>query len=226
MPAFLVQYELIDKAPIYPDVVSFLSTNAQGKSDVFFTVMQLALESYTALGFNVPKSKADIRNFLLYLRNSTIKNNAFSEKSTNQIVTKTIPANNSYSFSSEKKKNKKEQASNPETTSPASPQKKEEVKKEAEKEPKAAKPKSNFDFEMFNYSMKDNEVKTPSSAPALKKEAKEKPMTTQQPKAEAKNGEDDYMTFDPDMSYFTPPEELEADDVPRKPILGKRSPII
>ena len=129
MPAFLVQYEIVDKAPIYPDVVSFLSTNAQGKSDVFFTVMQLALESYTALGFNVPKSKADIRNFLLYLQNSTLKNNAFSEKSTNQITTKITSANNSYSFSS-KKKNKKEQASNPETTSPASPQKKEEVKKE------------------------------------------------------------------------------------------------
>ena len=59
MPAFLVQYEIVDKAPIYPEVVSFLSTNAQGKSDVFFTVMQLALESYTALGFNVPKSKAN-----------------------------------------------------------------------------------------------------------------------------------------------------------------------
>lgn len=186
MPAFLVQYELIDKAPIYPDVVSFLSTNAQGKSDVFFEVMQLALESYTALGFDIPKSKADIRNFLLYLRNSTIKNNAFSEKSTNQIVTKTIPANNSYSSNSTKKKNKKEQASNPETTSPASPQKKEEVKKE--------KPKA-------------------------------KPMTTQQPKAEAKSEKDDYMTFKPDMSYFTPPEDKEADDVPRRPIIGKRSPI-
>lgn len=181
MPAFLVQYNIVDKAPIYPDVVSFLSTNAQGKSDVFFEVMQLALESYTALGFNVPKSKADIRNFLLYLRNSTIKNNAFSEKSTNQIITKTISANNSYSFSSEKKKNKKEQASTPETTSPVSPQKKEE--------------------------------------------AKEKAMTTQQPKAEAKNGEDDYITFKPDMSYFTPPEDKEADDVPRRPIIGKRSPI-
>ena len=181
MPAFLVQYELIDKAPIYPDVVSFLSTNAQGKSDVFFTIMQLALESYTALGFNVPKSKADIRNFLLYLRNSTIKNNAFSEKSTNQIVTKTIPANNSYSSNSTKKKNKKEQASNPETTSPASPQKKEEVKKE-------------------------------------------KPKATQQPKAEAKNEKDDFVTFKPDMSYFTPPEDKEADE-PRRPIIGKRSPI-
>lgn len=176
MPAFLVQYEIIDKAPIYPEVVSFLSTNAQGKSDVFFTVMQLALESYTALGFNVPKSKADIRNFLLYLRNSTLKNNAFSEKSTNQILTKTIPANNSYSSNSTKKKNKKEQASNPETTSPASPQKKEEEKKE---KPKAAKPKSNSDFEMFNYS-KDEELKTPSSAPQEKqldeKDAKLKAM--------------------------------------------------
>lgn len=223
MPAFLVQYEIVDKAPIYPDVVSFLSTNAQGKSDVFFTVMQLALESYTALGFNVPKSKADIRNFLLYLQNSTIKNNAFSEKSTNQIITKTIPANNSYSSNSTKKKNKKEQASNPETTSPASPQKKEEVKKE---KPKAAKPKSNSDFEMFDYS-KDEELKTssPASTLPLKKEAKEKPMTTQQPKAETKNGEDDYITFKPDMSYFTPPEDKEADYVPRKPILGKRSPI-
>lgn len=189
MPAFLVQYELIDKAPIYPDAVSFLSTNAQGKSDVFFTVMQLALESYTALGFNVPKSKADIRNFLLYLRNSTIKNNAFSEKSTNQIVTKTIPANNSYSSNSTKKKDKKEQASHPETTSPASPQKKEEVKKE---KPKAAKPKSNSDFEMFDYSMTSKEVKTSSSAPAP----------------------------------VLPTEDKEADDVPRKPILGKRSPII
>lgn len=220
MPAFLVQYNIVDKAPIYPDVVSFLSTNAQGKSDVFFEVMQLALESYTALGFDVPKSKADIRNFLLYLRNSTIKNNAFSEKSTNQILTKTIPVDNSYSFSS-KKKNKKEQALNPETTSSVSPQKKEEVKKEKPK----AKPKLNSDFEMFNYS-KDEELKTPSSAPALKKEAKEKPMTTQQPKAEAKNGEDDYITFKPDMSYFTPPEDKEADDVPRRPIIGKRSPII
>lgn len=155
MPAFLVQYEIVDKAPIYPEVVSFLSTNAQGKSDVFFTVMQLALESYTALGFNVPKSKADIRNFLLYLQNSTLKNNAFSE-STNQIITKTMSANNSYSFSSTKKKNKKEQASNPETTSPASPQKKEEVKKE---KPKAAKPKSNSDFDAFSeISMKDKNI--------------------------------------------------------------------
>lgn len=177
MPAFLVQYDIIDKAPIYPDVVSFLSTNAQGKSDVFFEVMQLALESYTALGFNIPKNKADIRNFLLYLRNSTIKNNAFSEKSTNQIVTKTIPANNSYSSNSTKKKNKKEQASNPETTSPASPQKKEEVKKE---KPKAAKSKTNSDFEMFNYSMTSKEVKTSSSAPQEKqldeKDAKLKAM--------------------------------------------------
>lgn len=156
MPAFLVQYEIVDKAPIYPDVVSFLSTNAQGKSDVFFTVMQLALESYTALGFNVPKSKADIRNFLLYLQNSTIKNNAFSEKSTNQIITKTISANNSYSSNSPKKKNKKEQASNPETTSPVSPQKKEEEKK---KEVKAAKPKSSSDFDAFSeISMKDKNI--------------------------------------------------------------------
>ena len=77
---------------------------------------------------------------------------------------------------------------------------------------------------MFNYS-KDEELKTPSSAPALKKEAKEKPMTTQQPKAETKNGEDDYITFKPDMSYFTPPEDKEADDVPRRPIIGKRSPL-
>ena len=87
----------------------------------------------------------------------------------------------------------------------------------------------NSDFEMFNYS-KDEEVKTsssaPASTPALKKEAKEKPMTTQQPKAEAKNEKDDFVTFEPDMSYFTPPEEKEADYVPRKPILGKRSPII
>ena len=176
MPAFLVQYDIIDKAPIYPDVVSFLSTNAQGKSDVFFTVMQLALESYTALGFNVPKSKADIRNFLLYLQNSTLKNNAFSEKSTNQITTKITSANNSYSFSS-KKKNKKEQALNPETTSPASPQKKEEEKKE---KPKAAKSKTNSDFEMFNYSMTSKEVKTSSSAPQEKqldeKDAKLKAM--------------------------------------------------
>ena len=108
---------------------------------------------------------------------------------------------------------------------------KKEVKKEAEKEAKVKQPKSNSDFEIFDFS-KDEELKTPSSAPApastspAKKEAKEKAMTTQQPKAETKNGEDDYLTFKPDMSYFTPPEDKEADDIPRRPIIGKRSPII
>ena len=54
-----------------------------------------------------------------------------------------------------------------------------------------------------------------------KKKAEEKAMKTQQPEAEAKNGEDDFITFEPDMSFFTPPKELVPEES-EKPVVPQR----
>ena len=46
-------------------------------------------------------------------------------------------------------------------------------------------------------------------------------MKTQQPEVEAKNGEDDFITFEPDMSFFTPPKELVPEES-EKPVVPQR----
>ena len=229
MKTFQQVYDPEELACDFPEAIAFLSTTAQGKFEAILESLQFLLEAYERDGYNLPSSKAEIRNFQQFLYSSTLVRTSHLG-----IIggSGNIPNMPSKSISSIRRK-KSNHVTKSETSTSTLPVKK-EMKKEVEKEvkqekPKAAKPKSNSDFEMFNYSMTDNEVKTSSSAPAsipLKKEAKEKAMTTQQPKAETKNGEDDYITFKPDMSYFTPPEDKEADNVPRKPILGKRSPII
>lgn len=220
MSVFQLLYSDVDLLLSYPNVSEFFNTTAKGKSDAILTAFELILASYKKAGFGIPSSKAEMKVFESFVKNSTLILNSHFD-----ILCGTTPhpiiSNNAVELKSVKSKKFHNQLKSEASTLP--------VKKEVKKEAKAAKPKSNSDFEMFNYS-KDEKLKTPSSVPAstlpLKKEAKEKPMTTQQPKAEAKNGKDDYMTFEPDMAYFTPPEDKEADDVPRKPILGKRSPII
>lgn len=77
MAVFQIQYDATEKSIEYPDAIAFLSTNAQGKSDLFFAVLQAALESYTSYGFPIPSNKAEINNFLTYFSNTSLVSNAY-----------------------------------------------------------------------------------------------------------------------------------------------------
>ena len=189
MSVFQLLYSDVDLLLSYPNVSEFFNTTAKGKSDAILTAFELILASYKKAGFGIPSSKAEMKVFESFVKNSTLILNSHFD-----ILCGTTPhpiiSNNAVEL---KPKTKKihNQLKSEASTLPV----KKEVKKEAEKEVKAAKPKSNSDFDAFSeISMKDKELKTPSSAPAFKKEAKE--------------------------------EEKEDEDVPRRPIIGKRSPII
>ena len=186
MSVFQLLYSDVDLLLSYPNVSEFFNTTAKGKSDAILTAFELILASYKKAGFGIPSSKAEMKVFESFVKNSTLILNSHFD-----ILCGTTPhpiiSNNAVEL---KPKTKKihNQLKSEASTLPV----KKEVKKEAEKEVKAAKPKSNSDFEMFDYSMTSKEVKTSSSAPAP----------------------------------VLPTEDKEADDVPRKPILGKRSPIV
>lgn len=184
MSVFQLLYSDVDLLLSYPNVSEFFNTTAKGKSDAILTAFELILASYKKAGFGIPSSKAEMKVFESFVKNSTLILNSHFD-----ILCGTTPhpiiSNNAVELKSVKSKKFHNQLKSEASTLPV----KKEVKKEAEKEPKAAKPKSN-DFEMFNMPMNE-EVKTPSSAPAP----------------------------------VLPTEDKEADDVPRRPIIGKRSPI-
>ena len=180
MKTFQQVYDPEELACDFPEAIAFLSTTAQGKFEAILESLQFLLEAYERDGYNLPSSKAEIRNFQQFLYSSTLVRTSHLG-----IIggSGNIPSMPSKSISSIRRKksnheSKKESVTKSEASTPILPanKKKEENKKEAQ----VKQPKSNSDFEIFDFPMTDNKVKTPSSAPQEKqldeKDAKLKAM--------------------------------------------------
>ena len=169
MKTFQQVYDPEELACDFPEAIAFLSTTAQGKFEAILESLQFLLEAYERDGYNLPSSKAEIRNFQQFLYSSTLVRTSHLG-----IIggSGNIPSMPSKSISSIRRKKsnhepKKESVTKSEASTSTLPAKK-EVKQEAEKEvkqekPKAAKPKSNSDFDAFSDISMNDETITSSS---------------------------------------------------------------
>lgn len=203
----------------YPDAMRILESPVYGKNEIVLQALQFMYDCFpiemvsresakalsTAMGFDKNGNRLEVK-----IRRRKRKN-SFSSNIQNLSSFK--------SGSSQSKPNKesnKPVQSQPEASNES---KKAEPVKEDKKDIKQVQ-KNDNDRQQKLKAEQEAQARQKAEAEA-KRKAEEEAMKTQQPEAEVENGEDGYMTFEPDMSFFTPPKELVPEES-EKPVVPQR----
>lgn len=205
----------------YPDAMKLLEAPVYGKNELVLQALQFMHDCFpidvvsresakalsTAMGFDKNGNRLEVKT------RGRKRKTSFSSNIQNLSSFK--------SGSSQSKPNK--ESNKPVQPKPevSSETKKPEPVKEEKKDIKQAQ-KNDYDKQQKLKAEQEAQARKRAEAEAeAKRRAEEEAMKTQRPEAEVENGEDDYMTFEPDMSFFTPPKELVPEES-EKPVVPQR----
>lgn len=205
----------------YPDAMRILESPVYGKNEIVLQALQFMYDCFpiemvsresakalsTAMGFDKNGNRLEVK-----IRGRKRKN-SFSSNIQNLSSFK--------SGSSQSKPNKESNKlvqSQPEASNES---KKVESIKEEKKAYNQVQKNDNDRQQKLRAEQEAQARKRAEAEAEAKRRAEEEAMKAQRPEAEVENGEDDYMTFEPDMSFFTPPKELVPEES-EKPVVPQR----
>lgn len=198
----------------YPDAMKILEAPVYGKNELVLQALQFMHDCFPIDVISRESTKA------LSTAMGFDKNGNRLEVKTRGRKRKTSFSANVQNLSSFKSGNTKSKQVQPKSEA-SNESKKVEPVKEEKKDIKQIQ-KNDYDRQQKLKAEQEAQARKRAEAEAeANRKAEEKAMKTQQPEAEAKNGEDDFITFEPDMSFFTPPKELVPEES-EKPVVPQR----
>lgn len=200
----------------YPEAMEMLESSAYGKNEVILQALQYVYDCFSIKVINRETVKA-LSAAMGYDKNGNKIERKAKRRKKNETFSSNLRPKSTSSSQSLKESNKPVQ-SQPEASNES---KKVEPVKEENKDVKQIQ-KNDYDKQQKLKAEQEAQARKRAEAEAeAKRRTEEEAMKTQRPEAEVENGEDDYMTFEPDMSFFTPPKELVPEE-PEKPVVPQR----